>query len=421
MKVVLINKTNVGGGAAVAASRLNHALRQNGVDSELLVQDMVGSDEGVSSAGSGFLYKQKAFARFVAERLYFLPHEKDSSIRFSFSPGNTGIDISDHPLVQEADIIHLHWVNQGFLSIDSLAKLFALRKPIVWTQHDMWAFTGGCHYTGSCQKFLHACSFCPFVRKPGENDLSAQVFVNKRMAYNNALLVTVSCSNWLKNLVNDSILFRNKMNYSIPNPIDTTFYQPKDKLEQRKKLGLPLDKKLILFGAANVNDPRKGMRYFMEALDILNNHYPDAYNEVELLVFGKMKENVLKQLPFKAHAFNFVSDPKVLVSLYNSADIYCLPSQQDNLPNTVMEAMACGTPVVAFGIGGVPEMVTHQQMGYLAKIKNSMSLADGLYDTLYNADLVAYSKAARLKVEQTYSEDIVVKQYMDVYEKIMAL
>lgn len=419
MKVVLLNKTDAGGGAAVAASRLNKALRANGIDSSLLVQDHVWHTDGVVGVGHGFMYRQKAFAGFLWERLCFLPHEKDSSVRFGFSPANTGMDITQHPLIKEADIIHLHWVNQGFLSLNSLNKLFTLGKPIVWTQHDMWAFTGGCHYAGDCQRFLESCVYCPFLRRPHAKDLSSVLFKRKQQIYDQTHMSIVACSKWLRDLAKESSLLGDKQAFAIPNPIDTGFYRPMDKLDQRQLLGLPKDKKLILFGAANVNDPRKGMSYFLKALDILNKNYPGANENIELVVFGKMKKDVLKQLPFKVHAFSFVSDPEVLVSLYNSADIFVLPSLQDNLPNTVMEALACGTPVVGFGIGGVPEMVSHKVSGYMARMKDAESLADGLYDTLFKADLDAYSQAARDKVIKDYSEEAVAKKYLQVYQSML--
>ncbi len=419
MKILQINKTDVGGGAAVAANRLNRALRRHGVESKLLVQDLVREGDGVYGVSSGFINRQKAFGRFVFERLYFLPYEKNASIRFAFSPANTGLDISNHPLVQEADIIHLHWVNQGFLSLDTLGKLFALGKPIVWTQHDMWAFTGGCHYSGSCQQFLEFCSFCPFLKKPAKKDLSAQLFAKKRKIYNQASLSVVACSRWLRGLAVESKLLRNKPAYAIPNPIDTNFYKPSNKKEARLRLGIGSDKKMILFGAANVADPRKGMRYFLEALSILNDNFSLDNDEVELLVFGKMNDEVEKQLPFKTHSFNFVKDPKVLLDLYNAADVFALPSLQDNLPNTVMEALACGTPVVGFSIGGVPEMVTHKEMGYLAEVKNALSLANGLYESLFVDDREAYSKAAREKVLSSYSEQVVAEQYAEVYQSLL--
>lgn len=419
MKILQINKTDAGGGAAVAANRLNRALRNNGIESKLMVQDLRRNEEGVYAVGSGFAYRQKAFARFAWERLSFLPYERNASVRFAFSPANTGIDISRHPLVQEADIIHLHWVNQGFLSLETLGQLLACGKPIVWTQHDMWSFTGGCHYAGTCLEFLEFCSYCPFLKKPGKKDLSAQLFAKKRRIYNAAPLSIVTCSKWLRTLSQESKLLRRKDFHNIPNPIDTNFYAPRNKQEARQRLNLPADKKLVLFGAANVNDPRKGMRYFIEALSILGENFPVVNENTELVVFGKMNDETIKLFPFKTHSFKFVSNPDTLVDLYCAADCYVLPSLQDNLPNTVMESLACGTPVVGFSIGGVPEMVTHQQSGYLAEVKNSLSLATGIYETLFISDQQKYRQIARQKAVDCYAEAVVAKQYTEVYKSLL--
>lgn len=419
MKILQINKTDTGGGAAVAANRLHRALRKNGIESTLLVQDLNQKAEAVHAVDTGFLYRKKAFARFAWERLTFLPYERNASVRFAFSPANTGIDISQHPLVKEADIIHLHWINQGFLSIDSLGKLMKCGKPIVWTQHDMWSFTGGCHYAGTCLEFLEFCSYCPFLRKSGKKDLSARLFAQKRKIYSESPLSIVTCSKWLRTLSQESKLLRRKDFYNIPNPIDTDFYKPRVKEEARERLNLPFDKKLVLFGAANVNDPRKGMRYFIEALSILGENFPVVKDNTELVVFGKMNTETAKLFPFKTNSFRFVSDPNVLVDLYSAADTYVLPSLQDNLPNTVMESLACGTPVVGFSIGGVPEMVTHGQSGYLAEVKNSLSLATGIYDTLFVSNNESLSLNARKKAVECYSEEVVADQYKAVYESLL--
>ncbi|WP_439182155.1 glycosyltransferase family 4 protein [Carboxylicivirga taeanensis] len=419
MKILQINKTDAGGGAAVAANRLNRALRNNGIESKLLVQDLRRNEEGVYAVGSGFGYRQKAFARFAWERLTFLPYERNASVRFAFSPANTGIDISQHPLVQEADIIHLHWVNQGFLSIETLGKLLACGKPVVWTQHDMWSFTGGCHYAGTCLEFLEFCSYCPFLKKPGKKDLSARQFAQKRRIYNEAPLTIVTCSKWLRTLSQESKLLRRKDFYNIPNPIDTSFYTPRNQQEARERLKLPQDKKLLLFGAANVDDPRKGMRYFIEALNILAENFPVVKEDAELVVFGKMNAETVKLFPFKTHSFKFVSNPDTLVDLYSAADSYILPSLQDNLPNTVMESLACGTPIIGFSIGGVPEMVTHQESGYLAEVKNALSLATGIYETLFVNKLDQYRLKARQKAVECYSEEVVAEKYLKVYKSLL--
>lgn len=419
MKVVHINKSDAGGGAAVAALRIHRALLRSGVDSHMLVQEKKRNEINEEQAGVGLTYNARNFMRFVIERIAFLPSEKESSLRYYFSLANTGQSIVDNKTILEADIIHIHWINQGFLSLKNLDELFKLGKPIVWTLHDMWPFTGGCHYAGSCMEFNEHCGYCPFLRTPSKNDLSAKIFQEKKNIYSNANINIVTCSKWLRTLASESSLLRNCNIYNIANPIDTAFYKKLDKQQCRVDLQLPTDKKLILFGAANLLDIRKGFRYLIEALQIMKDNFPNISEKIELVVFGKLNNYVRKRLSFKVHAFNFVSDPSQLVKIYNAADAFVLPSLQDNLPNTVVESMSCGTPVVGFHIGGVPEMVQHEKNGYLAEVKNSLSLANGLYQTLFFNNADEMSAAARQNATQLYSETTVAQQYINVYKKAL--
>jgi len=419
LKIVHINNSDIVGGAAVAANRLNVALRKFGVDSNMLVQDAKTDAEGVVAIGAGRVHRAKSFARFVYERLTFLPYEKNAVLRYAYSPANIGVDISEHPLVRDADIIHLHWINQGYISLKGLEKLFETGKPVVWTQHDMWSFTGGCHYAGTCLEFLERCSFCPILKKPAKNDLSAKQFVFKKELYSNVLLHPVACSKWLRALSSESSLFRNKEVSSIPNTIDTEVFQPLDKTECRKDLGLPIDKKLLLFGAANIFDLRKGARYLFEALNILLESFPVFKENVEIVVFGKISQETKDSIPFTIHRMNFISDISEIVKLYSASDIFVLPSLQDNLPNTVMESMACGTPVVGFCTGGVPEMIEHKHSGFLAEGRNALSLATGIYETLFLLDIDKMSANARNKVLKEYDGKIVAGQYVELYEKLL--
>ncbi len=419
MKIVHINNSDIIGGAAVAANRLNVALRNFGVESNMLVQDARTDVKGVVPIGKGRLHKGKAFARFAFERLTFLPYEKNAILRYAFSPANIGVDISEHPLVWDADVIHLHWINQGYLSLNGLKKLFDIGKPIVWTLHDMWSFTGGCHYAGTCLEFLERCSFCPFLKKPGKKDLSARQFVIKKQLYSKVLLHPVACSKWMRALSSESSLFRNKDVSAIPNPIDTKMFKPMDKRECRIDLGLPTDKKLLLFGAANLSDLRKGARYLFEALNILIDSFHVFKENVEIVVFGKISQETKNSIPLTIHSMKFISDVNELIRIYNAADIFVLPSLQDNLPNTVMESMACGTPVVGFHTGGVPEMIKHKHSGFLAEVKNALSLATGIYETLFLLDIEEMSKNAREKVLREYAGDVVAKQYFEVYKRLL--
>lgn len=415
MKILHINKNDSGGGAAVAALRIHRALRSSGTDSNFLVLTKQSNDPQTNAVGHGLLHTMMSHYHFIAERVNFLKDEKDVSLRYAFSPASTGFDISQHPLVQEADILHLHWINQGFLSLSTLDNLFKLKKPIIWTLHDMWPFTGGCHYAGSCMEYNEHCGYCPFLRKPSKKDLSNRIFLRKKKIYANAQLNIVACSKWLRSLSAESSLFQNFNVACIPNAIDTDQFRPLDKTLCREELNLPTDKKLVLFGAANLLDVRKGFRYLIEALNIIQENFPTLSAKIELVVFGKLKEDVCNQLPFKIHNMKFISDPEKLVKIYNAADVFLLPSLQDNLPNTVMESMACQTPVVGFRIGGVPEMIVHEKTGFLAEARNSLSLATGLYQTLFLNDTNQLGLAARERALELYSEKIVAQQYNNIY------
>ncbi len=416
MKVLHINKTDAGGGAAVAALRIHRALLRSGVDSHILVQFQKRSEVNEHVIGRGMLHNLRSNWNFVKERLTILPSEREASIRFNFSVANTGFDVAQLPIVQEADVINLHWINQGFISLDGLKDLFALGKPIVWTLHDMWPFTGGCHYAGNCLEFNERCGFCCFLRDRGKNDFSTQVFMKKREIYSQGNLSVVTCSRWLNTLAHSSSLFRHVPVTTIPNSIDTNFYRPLDRMQCREELGLPKDKRLILFGAANINDARKGFRYLEEALTIIQENFPQVASHIELLIFGNAK-GPEPDLGFETHLFKFISDPSKIVKLYNAADAFILPSLQDNLPNTVMESLCCGTPVVGFRIGGIPEMVTHKETGYLAEVKNSLSLANGIYNMLFFDD--EKRQMIRERAVTQFGEEIVARQYIDVYNKAL--
>lgn len=414
MRVLHINKTDAGGGAAVAALRIHRSLLRAGVDNHFLVQEKKRTEINEHTIGNGALYNARSFANFCIERLLLLPNERSRSLRYYFSTARTGRSIADLPQVREADILHLHWINQGFISMKGLEELFKLGKPIVWTLHDMWPFTGGCHYAGTCYEFDDKCCYCPFLRVPKKEDVSSYVFKRKKEIFHQGKLSVVTCSRWLGTMAKSSALMRTMPVYTIPNPIDVNFYRMMDKMECRRELGLPLDKKLLLFGAANVTDIRKGFRYLEEALRITQDSFPLLASQVELIIFGKLEPTWVNKFKFKMHQMNFISDPSMLVKLYNAADTFVLPSLQDNLPNTVVESLACGTPVVGFSTGGIPEMVRHNKTGYLAEIRNSLSLSNGIYTTLFFTE--ENRKLARESAIEMFSEPNVAQQYIKVYE-----
>lgn len=401
------------GGAGVAAARLHQALLSAGVDSQLMVSEISRPGPQTTAWADSPWKSKKAWVNFVMERLSFLPYEKDKSVRFAFSPAVAGADIADHPLVKQASVIHLHWVNFGFLSLKSLEKLFALGKPIVWTLHDMWTFTGGCHYNRGCERYLSHCSYCPYLKKPGEYDIAFAQFEKKQLLYQNAPVTFVSPSRWLDNLVQKAALTNGKPTRAIPNCIDTDFFKPGKRVEARKAFGLPADKKLLLFAGANTQDPRKGFAYFQEAM-----RHPDL-SDAEVMILGKGKPENFGDMPVKVHFLGKISDPNQMVQAYNAADMLIVPSLEDNLPNTIMEAMACGTPAVGFQTGGIPEMIEHLESGFLSAPKSASSLSEGIQWMLKHNANGTVSERARQKVLQNYSEKVVAGQYSQLYDSLL--
>lgn len=403
MNILLLN-TYRHGGAGVACRRLQGALQASGVMANLLTADETGMRWP-----------------FYAERLAFVPYEKDHSVRFSFSPANFGKNLAQHPLVREADVLHLHWINQGFLSLHNIRQLGELGKPIVWTLHDMWAFTGGCHYSRGCEHFKNSCGQCPFLKNPSAHDLSHRVWQRKQHLFPKNIRF-VTCSEWLAEVARSSGLLRHFPVTSIPNPIDTAAFKPMTAAEirqYRQDKGISPQAQVLLFAAMKVSEARKGFRYLQEALQILKTQKPGF--QLEILVLGQAEPEALATLPYPVHALGLVQEQAQLVQAYSAADVFVIPSLEDNLPNTVMESLACGTPVAGFATGGIPEMVGHLSEGFIAPQGDSPTLATGIFEILQGqTPLEAYRRAARLKVEQHYANAVVAARYSSLYNNALS-
>lgn len=420
MKVTLINTSDAGGGAPAACMRLLKALQQKSVDTKLLVEEKKTAEPAVVPAGSGRFYRLIAKLNFLSERLPFIWFKARSrEVRFAFSPANAGMDVSHDPVVTEADILHLHWTNSGFLSIRDLKKLLQTGKPVVWTLHDMWTFTGGCHYSADCDHFLNECGNCWMLKSPADNDTSHAGWLRKAEMYNATRQkpVMITCSRWLAGVAKTSSLLKDFRIEAIPNPIDVDLFSPGNKDELRKTWNIDPKAKIILFGAANILDRRKGITYLVEALNILKANY-SGLDGLEIVIFGKNKSFDVSVLPFKVNELNVIKSEKQMAELYSLADVYVTPAIEDNLPNTVMESLACGTPVVAFNTGGLPEMVDHLQNGYLAEFKSAADFASGIHRMLTSDKKNLLAENARQKVLDNFTNDIVAEKYLAVYKSI---
>ena len=411
MRVLIVNTSERTGGAAVAANRLMKALNNNGVKAKMLVRDK--ESDTLTIVGlpkSPMLHWHFLWERFVIFcRLHF-----SRKHLFEIDLANTGSDITKLREFQEADVIHLHWINQGMLSLNGIRKILRSGKPVVWTMHDIWPATGICHLTLGCHYFVSRCANCKYLPGGGSsNDLASRVWQKKQQMQADENIYYVACSRWLESEAKSSALLKGQKITSIPNPIDTHIYKKGNKEEARQRLGLPLDKKLILFASQRVTNENKGMSYLIEACRQLG-------DLCEVVILGGHAEEVVAQLPMKAHPLGYVNDEQRIVDVYNAADVFVLPSLSENLPNTIMEAMACGVPCVAFKVGGIPEEIDHLKNGYVAAYRDASDLAKGIEWVLQKADYEVLSQQAVHKVMQCYSQQSVAVKYLDVYQQAMA-
>ena len=417
MKVVHLSSSDLSGGASIACKRISDALVINGVDSNLLVQKKNSADLRVKSTTKNLLSKLHYYSRFVSDEGYIRLFTNQKRGRFS-NP-YIGLDISNESLLRSSDIVHLHWINGGYLSLSSLKKLKQINKPIVWTLHDMWAFTGGCHYSLECRKFEKECNYCPSLRYKGKNDTSNRIFHGKSF-FEELNLTFVTCSNWLKLEAEKSQLLKGKRVMNIPNTLDTNLYKPLDEKAARNKLGLKKDKIYILFGAMNIVDERKGFKHLLGGLTKLASELDNKKDEIEIIIYGKANEKLLDSIPFKRNYFGNFKNEEDIIYCYNAADIFIAPSLQDNLPNTVLESLSCGTPVVAYNVGGLPDMIDHLNNGYLAEANSVEDLTNGLKWYLKNkSNVESLSLNARNKVIKNFSQKIVAGKYEELYRSLI--
>ena len=412
MRVLIVNTSERTGGAAVAANRLMKALNNNGAKAKMLVRDKeTESLTVVPLPHSSRLRWNFFWERLVIFcRLHFSRHHL-----FEVDIANAGSDITKLPEFQEADVIHLHWVNQGMLSLKGIQKILQSGKPVVWTMHDIWPATSLCHVTLGCQHFTSQCGNCRLLPGGGSShDYSTRIWQRKQRMLADENIYFVACSHWLESEAKRSALLKGQKITSIPNPIDTRIYKRGNKQEARQRLGLPLEKKLILFASQRVTNVNKGMDYLIEACRQLQ------ISDAAVVILGGHAEEVVSQLSLEAYPLGYVNEEQRIVDVYHAVDVFVLPSLSENLPNTIMEAMACGVPCVGFKVGGIPEEIDHRRNGYVAEYRSAEDLARGIRWILTEADYEELCKNAVQKVVQNYSQQSVALKYLDVYHQAQA-
>ncbi|MCC7226265.1 MAG: glycosyltransferase [Burkholderiaceae bacterium] len=417
MKVWQISRDDNTGGASRSAYRLHVALSLTGVESRMRVLNRETPNDLVFDG-----VPPRQFAQRVRSRVERMLRDRalrkfrtDNLIMHSFGQESAGL--VDELNASDADVLNLHWIAK-LLSISDIGRL---RKPLVWTLHDMWAFCGGEHVVADDAHARFRLGYLPGNRPPGEGgpDLNRIAWETKRRAWAEQTFTIVTPGRWMARCARESVLFRNSPVHVIPNPLEMTeLWRPIPQRFARMSLGLDPNKQFVLAGSAGGMPHLKGedlLRKCMEEVSAV------APGKAELLVFGQNRPAIPGDWPCPVHWLGSVRDDHTLAMLYSAADVTVVPSRQDNLPNTAIESHACGTPVVAFAIGGLPDIVTPGETGWLASPFDTHDLAQGVLWVLGDqARWSSLSGAARVSALAKYSPQVVAAQYLSVYDGAFA-
>lgn len=372
-KILHINLLDNGGGAAIAAYRLHSAMLEHGLDSQMLVIGKSRDDESVKT-----FYHNKAGMVFYKIKSYVLGEwnyiKKNNS---SYSTFWIGSPIKSLNIINDADVIYLHWICKGVLNYRNISSLLKKGKKVIWVMHDMFPVTGGCHHAMGCERYKLECTDCPFWSRHSRK--ASRQFLNKKRLVLEDNMYWVAPSKWLYNLSCQSPAINNERLFRIPNIINNSFH-PIETRQSRDELGLEQNVKYILYGADGViNNPYKGLRYFVETLSILNQMISDEAitYEIKVLIFGASENEELKlKIPFETIFLGVIRDEKKMNSVYNAADLMVITSTAENYPLTVQESVCAGTSVAGFDVGGISDIVDCEEKGELVKPYDTNSLAE---------------------------------------------
>ncbi len=309
-------------------------------------------------------------------------------------------------LVRSADILNLHWVHDFVDLRDFLNKT---TQPIIWTLHDQGAYTGCCCYANECQRYMDICGACPALSSTQEEDYSTELWKEKYELYQKhaSRLHIVCCSNWMADCARQSALMKHLDIRVIPNCIDTDLFTPSPLPNNSRKISL-------LFGAMNAKDKYKGYLRLVEVLALMSTREDFAAYDIEVLILGENSDGVV-DLPYPTRYLGFINNDSELVKVYQESSLLLYASYRDNLPNMIMESMACGTPVVAFDVGGISDLIDHKENGYLAQTQDDF--VDGVLWALQNRSQL--SQVAREKVIRCFVPEVVAKQYIQCYQEAL--
>jgi glycosyltransferase involved in cell wall biosynthesis len=412
MKALLVSNYDIKGGAARASYRLHQGLQSIGVNSQILAGYKSSNDDNVRLMPTklGENFKQ---IRAKLNRLPLKAYPKLGQV--IFSPQWVPDSLASEVAKMNPDVINLHWVCEGYMQIETLPRF---DKPVVWTLHDMWAFTGGCHYSENCDRYLNACGACPQLHSSNNSDISRWIWQRKAKAWQNLNLTLVTPSHWLAECARSSSLLKDYPVEVIANGLDAQLYKPLNRSQVRDSLNLPQNKQFVLFGAMQGTEDRwKGFPLLVPALQSLSQS--GWQDKIELLVFGCSKPENPIDVGFKTHYLGRLDD-ETLAKVYAAADVMVVPSRYEAFGQTASEALACATPVVAFNVTGLKDIVDAHQNGYLAEPYDSQDLARGIAWVLEDSERhEQLCRSARFKVEQRFTLEVQAREYFNLYEKVV--
>ena len=427
LRIVHVSTQDAVGGAARAAQRLHHGLLRLGHDSSMFVAQKHGEDPTVLAFGPSGNERVEAEQGRRREMIRedFSRHEESRPeiYRIGDSFNDDRSPFGEEPLNQlpPCDVVNLHVVS-GFIDHQAFFSAVPRNTPVVWTLHDMNSFTGGCHYDYGCGKHTESCGACPQLGSEDEEDLSRQSWRRKREVYSGVAkdrLHVVGASRWLADEARKSSLFNGFPVTTIPYSLDTQAFAPRDKNRARASLGIPQDARMVLFLTDSIVTRRKGFALLAEAL----NGVKDVPN-LRLLSLGYNDPSLLKEPPIVRSIphqhFDFLDDDLLLSSIYSAADLFVIPSLQENLPQTALEAMSCGTPVVGFDVGGIPDLVRPGITGELAPVGDAGALGAAVSRMLKDPKKLAVmaDNCRRIVVEE-YNHDLQAGRYADLYRTLL--
>ncbi|MFC1576911.1 glycosyltransferase family 4 protein [Candidatus Omnitrophota bacterium] len=405
-----------GGGAGKSALRLHRGFRSIGVESKMLVLHRNSSDNDIARLKKDYSIFSIVYnglsRRLISLKVFTHKNTRQKGMDI-FTDCRSPYAVSKNLLVQEADIIHLHWI----ATMVDHSEFFSnnKNKAIVWTLHDNNPFTGGCHVAGDCRKCESGCGACPQLGSTDPDDLSKKIFKRKEEACKGCNIHIVAPSKYLADFAKKSLLFKEFSINVIPNGVSTSVFTERNKKYSRDLLNLPQDKTLLLCGA-DYSSENKGFKYLAQALKLLKNEKSAA-----LVLFGKYNKALFKDVGVPVYHLGYIYKEELLSHVYSAADMCVMPSLADSFGNVILESMACGTPVVGFNAGGIPELIKSQKTGLLAKVRDAQDLAEKIEWMMHHpAERQQMGDAARKLVEQEYTMQIQARRYLKLYEAIPA-